>query len=125
MTVYIASDQAGIFPNETLLDTVQEYIDSLRPVTAEVFVVSPIKKQINIVINGLSPDTDTVRGAVKAAISDFLFNVATPGGTIFISQLRAAISGAAGEVDHVLVSPTENIVCSTGELAVLGDVTWQ
>ena len=46
-------------------------------------------------------------------------------GTIFISQLRAAISGAAGEVDHVLVSPTENIVCSTGELAVLGDVTWQ
>lgn len=125
VTVYIASDQAGIFPNETLLDTVQEYIDGLRPVTAEVFVVSPIKKQINIVINGLSPDTDTVRGAVKAAISDFLFNVATPGGTIFISQLRAAISGAAGEVDHVLVSPTENIICSTGELAVLGDVTWQ
>lgn len=82
MTVYIASDQAGIFPNETLLETVQEYIDNLRPVTAEVFVVSPIKKQINIVINGLSPDTDTVRGAVKAAISDFLFNVATPGGTI-------------------------------------------
>lgn len=125
VTVYIASDQAGIFPNETLLQTVQEHIDNLRPVTAEVFVVSPIKKQIDVVINTLSPDTDAVREAVKSALSDFLANASSPGGTIFISQLRAAISGAAGEVDHVLVSPTSNIVCQTGELAVLGDVTWQ
>lgn len=125
VTVYVVADQAGIFPNATMLEAVQSYIDEERPVTAKVYVVSPIRKELNVVIEGLSPDTDVVRASVKTAINDFLANSSWPGGTMLVSQLRGAISDAAGEVDHVLVSPTTNVTCAAGELLVLGSVTWQ
>lgn len=125
VTVYVVADQAGVFPSSAMLETVQTYIDSVRPVTAKVYVVSPIKKTLDVVIEGLSPDTDIVRSAVKTAVSDFLANSMRPGGTMLVSQLRGAISDATGEVDHVLISPTANVSCGIGELLVLGDITWQ
>ena len=40
-------------------------------------------------------------------------------------ELYAAISGAEGEEDHVLLSPTQNIQIPTGKIAVPGSITWE
>ena len=49
---------------------------------------------------------------------------AIPGGTLLVSHMREAISIAAGENDHALVSPAGNVTCLPGELATFGGVTW-
>lgn len=121
---FVRDDDASLIPDEAEVATVQAYIDALRPVTAQVTVVAPIAKLLNITITGLAPDTAAVRAAIEAEITDLLRREAVPGGTILISHLREAISIAAGESDHVLTSPVANVTHATGELAVLGTITW-
>ena len=41
-----------------------------------------------------------------------------------MSHIREAISTAAGETDHVLTSPTADVVESATEIATLGTVTF-
>ena len=42
-----------------------------------------------------------------------------------ISHIRAAISSATGEEDHILASPTADVTSQPGELLVMGEITWQ
>ncbi len=103
--------------------TVQAVLDANRPVAAEPYAVAPIPKPLGLSIR-LTPDLASVRAAVEAELRDMLLAEAVPGGTILISHIREAISTALGETDHVLLSPTEDVVCATGELAVVGDIDW-
>lgn len=106
------------------IETVDAHLAALAPVTAELVVFAPTPVPLNITISSLSPDTAAVRAAVAAEVRDLLFRDAQPGGTILISRLRETISQAAGENDHVLVSPVANIVHGPGALAVLGVIVW-
>lgn len=106
------------------IETVDAHLAALAPVTAELVVFAPTPVPLNISISSLSPDNAAVRAAVAAEVTDLLFRVAQPGGTILISRLRETISQAAGENDHVLVSPVANIVHGPGQLAVLGAIVW-
>ncbi|SNS05436.1 Uncharacterized phage protein gp47/JayE [Humidesulfovibrio mexicanus] len=101
----------------------QAILETLRPVTAEVYVAAPISRPLGLSIR-LTPDLASVRAAVTAELADMLRDEATPGGTILVSHIREAISLATGETDHVLLSPTTNVECATGELAVVGAITW-
>lgn len=121
---FVRDDDASLIPDAGEVATVQAHIDALRPVTAQVTVVAPVAVPLDITITGLVPDTAAVRAAIQAEVTDLLRREAVPGGTILISRLREAISIAAGESDHVLTSPTANITHATGELAVLGTITW-
>ncbi|MHC1700276.1 MAG: baseplate J/gp47 family protein [Humidesulfovibrio sp.] len=102
---------------------VQAVLDALRPVTADLFVVAPVPLPLSPSIR-LTPDLASVRAAVEAELADMLLYEAVPGGTILISHVREAISIALGETDHVLLSPTEDVVCAAGEIAVVGDIDW-
>ena len=102
---------------------VQAVLDTLRPVTANLYVVAPIPKSLGLAIR-LTPDLASVRAAVEAELRDLLLSEAVPGGTILISHVREAISIALGETDHVLLTPTEDVVCAAGEIAVVGDIDW-
>lgn len=73
----------------------------------------------------LSPNTAAVREQVNRQLQDLLLRRAEPGGTLSISQIREAISLAAGEDFHDLVSPTEDVVSATTELLVFGEPTYQ
>lgn len=95
-----------------------------RPVTAELFVVAPIPVALNLEISGLNPATQAVRDAVEAEMRDLLRREAYPGVTILLSHLREAISIAAGENDHHLVSPIADVAHGVGEIAVMGAITW-
>lgn len=127
VTVRFMTDDAtadGI-PTPEKVAEVQAYIDQLRPVTAELFVVAPVAVPLTVTIAGLSPNTADVRAAVEAELADLVRRAAEPGGTILVSHIREAISIAAGEHDHRLVGPTEDVTHATGEIATWGGVTWQ
>ena len=113
-----------IIPDAEMVAKVQAHIDEVRPVTAILTVSAPTTTAVPMTIRAVTPDTTAVREAIRAALQDLFTAEAEPGGTIYISHIRAAISAASGEVDHVLVSPTENVTAAEGELLVLGDITW-
>lgn len=121
---FVRDDDASLIPDAGEVATVQAHIDGLRPVTAQVTVVAPVAVPLDMTITGLMPDTATVRAAIEAEITDLLRREAVPGGTVLLSHLREAISIAAGESDHELTIPAANVTHATGELAVLGTITW-
>lgn len=88
----------------------QAFVDSVRPVTADVTVAAPVAAALDFEISGLDPATQAVKDAIVAELQDLIRREAEPGGTILISHIREAISIAAGEVDHVLVSPAADVV---------------
>ncbi|HEY1035538.1 MAG TPA: baseplate J/gp47 family protein [Pseudoxanthomonas sp.] len=125
VTVRFVRDGDGdIIPDTAEVDAVQEYIEERRPVTAEVFVVAPIDAPQDFTVQ-LSPNSASAQAAVTAELADLLQREGEPGGTILVSHVREAISIAAGEFDHVLVSPTSNIALGSGEIATLGTITFE
>ncbi|TCS62595.1 baseplate J/gp47 family protein [Varunaivibrio sulfuroxidans] len=103
---------------------VQAALDAVRPVTAAVTVVAPIAVPLDLTIAGLNPATQAVKDAVTAELTDLIGREAAPGGAILISHIREAISIAAGEVDHALTAPIADVAHATGEIAVMGAITW-
>lgn len=99
-------------------------ISPLRPVTAAVTVVAPVAVPLNFTITGLTPSNATVKAAVITELTSLIAREATPGGTLYLSHLREAISLATGEVDNVLTSPSANVVSSAGSITTVGTFTW-
>lgn len=120
---FVTDGRADIIPLEADVDAVQAHIDEVRPVTADVTVFAPIPDDVHIEI-GVSPNTPEVKAAVEAELEDLFTRDAAPGGTIYISRLREAISIASGEHHHELVSPTDDYVALTGHLPRRGTVSW-
>ncbi|MBI4209537.1 MAG: baseplate J/gp47 family protein [Deltaproteobacteria bacterium] len=132
---FVQDGEEDIFPEEAKVQEVSDYIETVRPVTASIFVFSPGKAVLDLTLK-LKPNTESVREAVQAEIEDFLLREAAPGGayqgpkevhtgTILLSQLDEAISVAEGEEDHQIVNLTSDFVVPTGYLAVLGTITWE
>lgn len=117
------NDTPSIIPDSGEVQDVQDHIDAVRPVTADVTVVAPIPVPLDFTIE-VFPDTPEVRAAVEAELTDLLQREPFPGGTILISHIREAISIAAGENNHVLSVPSADVTHSTGEIAVMGTITW-
>lgn len=121
---FVRDNDATLIPDAGEVAAVQAYIDARRPVTAQVSVLAPAAVPLNFSISGLVPATTTVQAAVVAELQDLLLREATPGGTILLSHLRAAISAAAGETDYVLVSPAANVTNTTGNMSTMGMISW-
>lgn len=115
---------AAVIPDSTEVAAVQAYIDARRPVTAAVTVVAPVAVPLNFTISGLTPSTAAVQAAVQTELQDLLLREATPGGTLLLSHMRAAISAATGETDFVLTSPSANVTNTTGNMSTMGTITW-
>lgn len=120
---FVRDDDEDLIPDAAALAAVFDHIEEQRPTTAELFVVAPIPVPLNPQIQ-IFPATASVKEAVEFELSDLLRREASPGVTIKLSRIKEAISRAAGEEDHVLVHPTANVLHGTGEMAVLGDITW-
>lgn len=120
---FVRDDDSPIFPDAGEVATVQAYIDTYRPVTADATVFAPVALTVPMTI-AINPNTGAVQAAIQAELEDLFKREAEPDGTIPISHVREAISIAAGEYDHDLVTPTADIVQASNELAVLGSITW-
>lgn len=128
------NDSVSIIPDSAKIDEVQAIFDNTAPVTADVVVFAPVPKDLDIEI-ALKPNTVDVQNAVLAELEDLILRDAQVGGSykqvgenydgkILLSRITEAISIAAGEEDHEVTSPTTDFLVNTGELAVLGTVTF-
>jgi uncharacterized phage protein gp47/JayE len=104
---------------------VADYIYPMQPVTALVYVCSPIKTLVNFTISGISSASSTTTAAIAAAIDNVFFEYGTPGGTIYLSDIMAAIAGIPGTEGFILAAPAANIVMATGGMPVRGTVTYE
>jgi uncharacterized phage protein gp47/JayE len=120
---FVRDGDVSIIPNAGQVAEVQAYINPKRPVTATLTVKAPtlLTQAFNI---SVTPDNTSVRTAVQAELADLLQRESSPGGRIFISRIREAVSSGAGESDSTVVSPTADIVPATGQIVTLGTITW-
>lgn len=121
---FVCDDLSPVIPAAATVLAVQTHIEEVRPVTAKIFVFAPVAAPLDLTIR-LTPNTTTVQAAVEAELADLLSREAEPAGTILVSHLREAISLAAGETDHALISPVADVTHTTGQIATLGTITWQ
>ena len=120
------NDPVSIIPGTPKVDEVFEHIDPLRPagMAADgLIVAAPVALELNPEIE-LTPDSAAVRSAVEAALVDLLHREASLGEPLLLSHINEAISNAAGESDHVLVSPVADVAAAPTEIHVLGTITW-
>lgn len=121
---FVTEDLASPIPSQTHIDAVEAYVDEQRPAGMKRFyALAPAAKTLDLVFTSLSPNTTAVRTAIIAELQDLLRREAEPGGTLFISKIREAISLAAGEDNYVLTL-SDDVSSLTGEFLVLGDITW-
>lgn len=113
----------SILPDAGEVATVQAFLDTKRPVTAEATVVAPTQTPLDFTIN-VSPDTAEIRAAITARLTDLLFRDGEPGGTIFLSRIEEAISLASGEFHHTMTAPSDNVTLTPGAMPSLGSITW-
>lgn len=110
-------------PNLAQLQEIKDYIEPLRPVTAELYVLAPTQKPVFYSIHPV-PDTTAVRAAITASLKDLHEREAGLGDKLLISHIREAISGSAGETDHALTVPSADVPAAANELLTFGGITW-
>lgn len=125
---FVRDNDATLIPDAGEVETVQAYLDSVRPVTANVTAIAPVAAEQDLTIS-LSPNTSVVQAAVTAELADLFSREAevedgTGSGTMLISRIREAVSIAAGESDNAVTVPAGNITISVGEIATLGTITF-
>ena len=114
---------SDIVPDSTERDAVAAHLEEVRPITVTVEVITLAAQTVDIQFSELNPDTAAVKDAIAEAVADLFLREAAPGGTIALSQIAAAISGAAGEVSHVLTLPAADVVSTTSQIPIVGTVT--
>lgn len=110
------------WPTEEELAVILAHLEEVRPVTAELFVVAPIARPIDMSI-WVSPDTPEIRAAVTAELADLFTREGAPGVVIPKSHIDQAIANAEGEFDHTLTVTTA-LTAASGELMTLGTISW-
>jgi uncharacterized phage protein gp47/JayE len=123
---FVRDNDVSIIPDAGEVEDVQEYLDTVRPVTADVVAIAPTAVPQAFTVTDLSPDTSDVRDAIEAELQALFTELADPSaaGEIPISKIREAISTASGEDDYTLSSPSANVTWTTGQLRTVGTITW-
>ena len=111
--VYFTRDNdASIIPDTSERQTVLDYLNTVRPVTALVTCPALTAEPVGILMS-LNPDTAAVRAAVTTEVAAFFLRESEPGGTIRLSRLQEVISVAAGESYHTLTVPSADVTASS------------
>lgn len=125
---FVRDGETPIIPSPAEVAEVQDYLEEVRPVTANVIVLAPTELEINYDLT-VTPDTPEIRAAIEAELVN-LHSTLAPGITVPHSAIVAAVqAGAASEsgetVPAVVVNvPTGDIVPAAGELPTLGSVAY-
>lgn len=120
---FTRDDDVSIIPSAPEIEAVQEHIDELRPVTADVTVVAPIAAPLDFTLH-IEPDNSATRAAVEAELEDLILRTSEPAGTTLLSQIEVAVGVAEGIEDFTIWSPTTDTIRPTGQLTTMGTITW-
>ncbi len=108
----VTTDPTDPIASAPLIAEVQTYIDTVRPVTATVFVqtVTPLTVDLSIQI---SPNNSALRDQITANLADLFKSDGAPGENLLLSHLQEAIA-TSGVKDSLLSA----IVVDGGSVAV-------
>jgi uncharacterized phage protein gp47/JayE len=120
---FVRDDDASIIPDAGEIAAVQAHLNEVRPVTAAVTVAAPTAVPRDFTI-ALTPNTQAVKDAVTAELSDLIRREAYPGATMLLSHIREAISIAADETNHVLTVPSADVTYTNSQIGTMGTITW-
>lgn len=123
VTFVMDNNVGSIIPDSNTINNVINYINSVRPLCVQIYVFPPTLLPVNFTIKA-SPGTQAVQNAITSALQSYIAKNGFPGSTLYLSQIDAAISSAAGEVYNVLTSPSSDISVAPTQIAVLGVITW-
>ncbi|MCG9094469.1 baseplate J/gp47 family protein [Laribacter hongkongensis] len=121
--LFVRDGDDGPLPDATEIGLVQAHVDQLRPVTAELTVMSPVEKPVPYRIR-VSPATADVKLAIESALIGLHYRECEPGSPLLRSHVSEAISGARGEHDHELLSPAADVHAGATEMLTFGGVEW-
>ena len=110
-------------PDTAQLADVLDYIELVRPVTAELYVLAPFPVPVTYRIR-LLPDTAAARAAVEAQLIDLHRREAGLGDGLLLTHIAEAISGSTGERDHKLIAPAADVPAATNQLLIFGGCEW-
>lgn len=121
---FVRDNDVDPIPSEEACADVKAYIEQERPVTAELYVLPPVEKPVQYEIK-VSPDSSAVRRAVEAELVELHQRESELGAELLLSHIREAVSSAAGERDHEVLSPPGNVTAAANELLTYGGVSWR
>lgn len=120
---FMRDDDVSPIPSAGEVTDVQDYIETKRPVTADVTVEAPVALPVNYTLH-LDPDTTAIRTTVTAELTDFHSRETEPGVDLPISHIRTALGNAVGDGDYTLASPAADVTVTTGEIPTLGTINF-
>ncbi len=107
------------------VETVQSFINALKPATATLYVLAPIADPVNFVFSELTPNTTDAKTAIEENLKSLVQSSSIiPGGELKLSKIRAAISNATGNEDFTLTTPSADIIMDVGHIITMGSVTY-
>lgn len=134
----VEDNEDPISASPAKITEVADYIETVRPVTADVTVFTPTLAPMDLTIE-LRPNTAEVQANVEAELEDLILrdsqvegSYLSPSenntGEILLSRINEAISIAQGEQDHNItlingVAPAD-VTPGSNELITLGTITW-
>lgn len=134
VTVYFVRDNdKNILPDSNEINEVRNALSKLRTVKdsdSDIFVYAPAPKVVNFTLSGLVPNTPTMRTAVENNIKQLFEDNVDLSKSLSLDKIKSAIqnsfdleTGTALDT-YTLVSPSADIECEVGELAILGSITF-
>lgn len=134
VTVYfLTTDPVNPIPSTTLANTVKDAILVELPVTSDpenVYVTPPTGVTVPFTFSAISPDTTTMRAAITANLQAFFEDRVEFEQDITEDQYRLAIQNTQDPdtgnnlATFTLSTPTTDITISTGEIGLIGAVTF-
>jgi uncharacterized phage protein gp47/JayE len=127
-------------------EAVWNYIDPLRPVTADLgpddslemldpagrlipwgwgYVFPPWPKAQAVRIATLTPDSLEIRAAITAELQDMIRHDTAPGKTLALANYYLAIGNSPGVRQYRLIEPTADVTCEEGEIITLGPISFE
>jgi uncharacterized phage protein gp47/JayE len=99
---------------------VADYLFGLQATVGLVYVAAPIPHPVDLAVQGLPAG---LQAAASAAVQGVLRAQGVPGGTLPFGNIWSAIANVAAG-NYFTVTPATDIICSTGQLPVLGALTF-
>lgn len=114
--------------SDTLPQKVKDYIETVRPIGADVTVVSPKQRIININVKvnmDNSTSLETMKNFFIDELKDYIHSLTFKSNTVSYAKIGSILLTAPGVIDYadfVLNLETKNISLYDDEIAVLGQV---
>jgi len=133
-TVYFVRDEdSNIIPSSQEVTEVKNKLLEIKPANtddADLIVSAPTPQTTDFVFSAISPSSDSMKTAIAASLQDFFSNQTNVGEDVKELDYNSAIINTVDTEtglkleSFTLSSPSGDVSISTGELAVLGAVTF-